>query len=1203
MKHNPGSSRLRIASLCPALLLNAIGAGSIASAQWISVPMTTEDQYQSGSTLAEGMQFPYCMIRSVSDPDRIYWAQDVGQIWRSDDNGQSWVHPLCTGFYINGAESVQCDPADADVVLAVAANNWDYQRMDQQGIYRSTDGGNTWARAQAIDFVQDQYSGGGNRHEQHRFAWDPTTVPGPVGSRKWYCVVNREKKVNNVTTTYNPRIYRSTDGGASWSMIKELAFSAYEKVYMLKHHPAQTNILFLATSKGLFKSINGGDAWSPLNGNRPAGDVRSIEINPADADDIYATVDDLGLYRTADGGANWSLIKSYLARRVVVDPTDRNHVYLIGRQAKPLKNPPVTGGPLIVTFNANLGAGATWHKSAVEEVDGTMNNDPDGSWETSIVGEMANIVPDPRDGDVATAHAFAQIYRTTDGGLTFARTTTGFTGQSANDFWFDPNNGSRLATFNVDAGLKITNNGDWFEHRPAKTLVNNGTIGHGTMFSGSFKSAGSPVVVASAGTTSEKKLIKSTNEGVDWTTIDSTPTNVKLVRFSPTNGDILYADKRRFDGGQFVNPTALAYRVVGVFDGNGDTVFGIDSNDDGAIYKSTDKGNTWGSASFANGADVLPFDASPVFTVHPTNANVIYTCRPGGDLSKCDSGTWTPYNILAMTQIPGGPTGLLNNISQIAIDPRNPQIIVVGTRGVGQPCVFRTTNGGDDWEDITQNLPRLGAKTLGINPTTGDLYVATQSVGLYRLPANSAPDITTVSLPGGTVGFAYNQTLAANGGDGALVWSLDSGTLPAGLSLSSGGVISGTPTTAGGPTNFTARVADSDGNTGSGDEDTQGLSITIEGSGVGDFAANEDIGGPGLAGSASYNSGSGVYTVTGGGTDIYGTSDKFRFVHEPWTGDGRIIARVTAVENTHAWAKAGVMFRESTAADSKNVDLILSAGNKTQFLYRATTGGTTQYDPDAIVSGISAPYWLRLERHGDTFAGWQSPDGEMWFLTDATTFSMNAATRVGLAVTAHNDADLNTSTFDNVSMGNVPAWTRIDIGAVGATGSVSVDYTTDLHTVSGAGANIYGTADSFCFYYQALTGDATIIAAVLSVENTHANSKGGVMIRQSLTDNSPHALINMMGGDDVEFLRRLTTGATTARDYTTAGMPTPRFVKLARSGNTFAAHYLSDVGAWVQLGSPVTISMTGTIYVGLVSSSHVSGTLCASTFESVFVKQ
>jgi hypothetical protein len=83
------------------------------------------------------------------------------------------------------------------------------------------------------------------------------------------------------------------------------------------------------------------------------------------------------------------------------------------------------------------------------------------------------------------------------------------------------------------------------------------------------------------------------------------------------------------------------------------------------------------------------------------------------------------------------------------------------------------------------------------------------------------PNITTTTLPGGTVGQAYNQTLQATGGTGARTWSLSGGSLPAGLTLSPAGVISGTPTTAGNK-NFTVRVTDA-----LNQSDTQDLSIAI----------------------------------------------------------------------------------------------------------------------------------------------------------------------------------------------------------------------------------------------------------------------------------------------------------------------------------------------------------------------------------------
>jgi len=83
------------------------------------------------------------------------------------------------------------------------------------------------------------------------------------------------------------------------------------------------------------------------------------------------------------------------------------------------------------------------------------------------------------------------------------------------------------------------------------------------------------------------------------------------------------------------------------------------------------------------------------------------------------------------------------------------------------------------------------------------------------------PVVTTTALPGGTVGQAYNQTLQATGGIGILTWTISGGSLPAMLSLSPGGVISGTPTNTG-TANFTVRVTDT-----LNQSDTQTLSIAV----------------------------------------------------------------------------------------------------------------------------------------------------------------------------------------------------------------------------------------------------------------------------------------------------------------------------------------------------------------------------------------
>ena len=85
-------------------------------------------------------------------------------------------------------------------------------------------------------------------------------------------------------------------------------------------------------------------------------------------------------------------------------------------------------------------------------------------------------------------------------------------------------------------------------------------------------------------------------------------------------------------------------------------------------------------------------------------------------------------------------------------------------------------------------------------------------------PSGTAPTITTTTLPGGTVGTAYSQTLTATG-DAPISWSIDSGDLPDGLDIS-GNIISGTPT-ADGTFTFTVKAENDEG------DDTKQLSITI----------------------------------------------------------------------------------------------------------------------------------------------------------------------------------------------------------------------------------------------------------------------------------------------------------------------------------------------------------------------------------------
>ena len=176
-----------------------------------------------------------------------------------------------------------------------------------------------------------------------------------------------------------------------------------------------------------------------------------------------------------------------------------------------------------------------------------------------------------------------------------------------------------------------------------------------------------------------------------------------------------------------------------------------------------------------------------------------------------------------------------------------------------------------------------------------------------------------------------------------------------------------------------------------------------------------DIGSTGLPGSAAFDAG--VFGVEGSGADIWGTSDAFRFVYLPVSGNFTITARVLGVENTDAWAKAGVMIREGMNANSRNAFVAVTPGNGVTWQYRASTGGTTG---NSNTTGLSAPCWVRMVRSGNTFTAYRSPDGVTWTQQGSPqTVSMAADVYAGLAVTSHDNTKLCTATFDSVS---APGW-------------------------------------------------------------------------------------------------------------------------------------------------------------------------------------
>jgi regulation of enolase protein 1 (concanavalin A-like superfamily) len=178
-----------------------------------------------------------------------------------------------------------------------------------------------------------------------------------------------------------------------------------------------------------------------------------------------------------------------------------------------------------------------------------------------------------------------------------------------------------------------------------------------------------------------------------------------------------------------------------------------------------------------------------------------------------------------------------------------------------------------------------------------------------------------------------------------------------------------------------------------------------------------------------------------------------------------------------------------------------------------------------------------------------------------------------------------------------PGWATADIGAVGAAGSASGD--TDLFTVEGAGADVWGTADAFRFVYTTLTGNGSITTRVTSEEYVNDWTKAGVMIRETLTPGSRHAYMLVSPGKGLAFQRRVNTNGTSLSTAGGTGKA-PYSVKLTRSGNMITAAMSVDGLTWTTVGSE-TITMASTVYVGVAVTSHLASTLATATFASTAV--
>ena len=189
---------------------------------------------------------------------------------------------------------------DNGLVTAIAVNpnnnNVIYLGTADGGVWRSGDGGDTWTPV----FDQQPVLGIG---EPAGIAIDPSNTD------TIYVGTSSRDGSRQSATVDQPTagLFKSTDGGASWIQLGNAGIFTGQNINVIIVDPANSNVIYLASSAGVYTSPNGGQTWTAATGI--GGDSRALVLDPtspANARILYAGLDGNGVFQSTDGGATFT---------------------------------------------------------------------------------------------------------------------------------------------------------------------------------------------------------------------------------------------------------------------------------------------------------------------------------------------------------------------------------------------------------------------------------------------------------------------------------------------------------------------------------------------------------------------------------------------------------------------------------------------------------------------------------------------------------------------------------------------------------------------------------------------------------------------------------------------------------------------------------------------------------------------------------
>jgi photosystem II stability/assembly factor-like uncharacterized protein len=266
------------------------------------------------------------------NPDTFYFGSVAGGVWRTNDAGATW-QPLTDGTSISSVGALAIAPSDHNVIYVgtgEAAPRGDMTYGD--GVYKSIDGGRTWSHIGLTDsrqigaLIVDPRNADTVLVAAFGHAFGPNAERGVYrttdGGKSWAKVLYRDEQSGAIDVTFDPN---------DPSIV-------YAALWQARRQP--WNFSSGGPGSGLYRSRDGGLTWTQLKGNGlPAGILGRIHVSvsPADSRRIYAMIEAHagGLYRSDDGGEHWMRVnddgrltqRAWYFSTVLADPQHADTVY------------------------------------------------------------------------------------------------------------------------------------------------------------------------------------------------------------------------------------------------------------------------------------------------------------------------------------------------------------------------------------------------------------------------------------------------------------------------------------------------------------------------------------------------------------------------------------------------------------------------------------------------------------------------------------------------------------------------------------------------------------------------------------------------------------------------------------------------------------------------------------------------------------